>query len=57
MKDALKQEEDEKLEKKTRYQNHLKAMKEHGSIPKSNYLAKTGVAIIKNNPEPLVDKF
>lgn len=50
VKEARLQDEQEKEAKKQKYRDHLQAMKEQSSFPKSNYLAKTGVAIIKNNP-------
>ena len=41
-------EEAEKLAKKKKNRDHILAMKEHSTIPNNNYLAKTGVAIIRN---------
>ena len=47
--DAFKEEEErEKQDKRKKNLDHLEKLKEQRAIPKNNYLAKTGVAIINN---------
>jgi hypothetical protein len=60
MQQAKLDDEKEKQDKIKKYKDHLEAMKVGSieSFPKSNYLAKTGVAVVKTIPmeSPLKDK-